>query len=378
MTKTLVPTTTVNKGSVNLTEASTQWRNRPADERFETLSALRTAVNNRRMRSRSVDIDRNDIHVEGRENGGIVVNSKIAPCAPSHWAFGQLCQAAKLNGVTAPANYLRQLPTPLAVSCLNEGLRSGDREAHKFMTITNPECTTSTLQAVTSTTYGRIWDADVVDSVSRIADRTAGKFFNPKDWSGKPSGLYASDHDVFMFMIDGGSIVDAGPRAQLNRGFFTWNSETGAKTFGLCTFLFNMVCGNHIIWGAQDINRLVIRHTSGGPYRFDSQAAPALKAYVDASAQPIADAVKRAQNLMLPDYSTDDRILFDWSAKSGAKLTRSELAEAVRFAKSEEGDCRTVWQLVQGATAYARGFDFIDARVDLETRASKLLNLAAN
>jgi hypothetical protein len=81
---------------------------------------------------------------------------------------------------------------------------------------------------------------------------------------------------------------------------------------------------------------------------------------------------------MLPDYSTDDRILFDWSAKSGAKLTRSELAEAVRFAKSEEGDCRTVWQLVQGATAYARGFDFIDARVDLETRASKLLNLAAN
>jgi hypothetical protein len=26
-------------------------------------------------------------------------------------------------------------------------------------------------------------------------------------------------------------------------------------------------------------------------------------------------------------------------------------------------------------TAYARGFDFVDARVDLETRAGKLLNL---
>lgn len=360
-------------------EASNQWRNRPADERFETLSALRESVNTRRMRSRSVDIDRNDILVEGRDNGALIINSKITPCAPSHWAFGQLCQASKINGVTAPANYLRQLPTPLAVNCLNEGLRSGDREAHKFMTITADDPgQPNTLQAVTSTTYGRIWDADVVDAVCRIVDRTGNKFFNPKDWSGKPSGLYASDHDVFMFMIDGGSMVDGGDRAQLHRGFFTWNSETGAKTFGLCTFLFNVVCGNHIIWGAQDINKLVIRHTSGGPYRFDSQAAPTLKAYSEASAAPIADAVRKAQAMLLPDYKADERILFDWTAKAGAKLTRAELAEAVRFAKSEEGDCRTVWQLVQGATAYARGFDFIDARVDLETRASKLLNLAAN
>jgi hypothetical protein len=374
-----IPTNARGAG-VNLMEANAQWRNRPADERFETLAALRESVNARRMRSRSVDIDRNDVVVEARENGALVVNSKLSACSPSHWAFGQLCQASKLNGVTAPASYLRQLPTPLAVNCLNEGLRSGDRESHKFMTITTPESTTNTniLQAVTSTTYGRIWDADVVDSVTRIVDRTGGKFFNPKDWSGKPSGLYASDHDVFMFMIDGGSIVDGGDRAQLHRGFFTWNSETGAKTFGLCTFLFNVVCGNHIIWGAQDVNRLVIRHTSGGPYRFDSQAAPALKAYSEASAAPIADAVRKAQGLLLPDYSTDDRILVDWAGKNGAKLTRSEVAEAVKFAKSEEGECRNVWQLVQGATAYARGFDFIDARVDLETRASKLLNLAAN
>lgn len=371
-------------------EASHQWSTRPADERFQTLAELRDKVNARRMRCRSIDIDRNDVQAEATPEGGIIINNKISPCAPSHWAFGQLCQASRLNGVTAPANYMRQLPASLAVQCLNEGLKFGEREAHKFMTIA-PELepggvhgsgeranVPATLQAVTSTTYGRIWDADVVDAVSRIVDRTGGKFFNPKDWSGKPSGLYASDHDVFMFMIDGGSIVDAGPRAELNRGFFTWNSETGAKTFGLCTFLFNKVCGNHIIWGAQDINKLVIRHTSGGPYRFDSQAAPTLKAYAEAATAPLVDAVKKAQGLLLPDFSKDDRILFDWTTKNGAKLTRSELAEAVRFAKSEEGDCRTVWQLVQGATAYARGFDYVDARVDLETRAGKLLNLASN
>jgi hypothetical protein len=42
----------------------------------------------------------------------------------------------------------------------------------------------------------------------------------------------------------------------------------------------------------------------------------------------------------------------------------------------EEGDCRTLWHVIQGATAHARGFDYVDARVELETKAGKLLELA--
>jgi hypothetical protein len=362
--------------STNLMEANHQWNTRPADERFETLDALRESVHGRRLRSRSLDIDKCNIFAEA-DNGGIVINKTITPCAPSHWAFGQLCQASKINGVSAPASYLRQLPARLAVDCLNQGLRGGDRDAHKFMTIASEDGGTNTLQAVTSTTYGRIWDADCVDAVQRVVERTGGKFYNPLDWNKKPSGLYASDHDVFMFMIDGGSLLDAGPRAQLNRGFIVWNSETGAKTFGMMTFLFNVVCGNHIIWGAQEVNKLTIRHTSGGPYRFDSQAAPALRAYVDSSPAPMVDAVKRAQDRIIWDGKPGSMDgLLDWTAKHG-KFTRSEVTEAIRFAKAEEGDCRTLWQLVQGFTAYARGFDFVDARVDLEKRAGALLNIVS-
>lgn len=361
---------------MEIMEANKQWRNRPLDERFETLSGLRDSVHNRRLRCRSEDVDRNDVVLEAIGDVGIVANSRITPCAPSHWAFGQLCQASRINGVSAPASYLRQLPTALAVSCLNQGLKSGDRESHKFMTIAAEQPGhPNILQAVTSTTYGRIWDADVVDAVQRIVDRTNGTFENPKDWSGKRAGLYASDHDIFIFMVDGGSVVDAGPRAELYRGFLAWNSETGAKTFGLQTFLFNRVCGNHIIWGAQDVNKLIIRHTSGGPYRFDAQAAPALLEYVNSTAAPVEAVVRKSQEILLPDFASDDRILLDWISKQGARLTRTEAAEAVKFAKSEEGECRSLWQLVQGATAYARGFDFIDARVDLEKRASSLLDI---
>jgi hypothetical protein len=177
-----------------------------------------------------------------------------------------------------------------------------------------------------------------------------------------------------MFLIDGGSLLDAGPRAQLNRGFIVWNSEVGARTFGLMTFLFNQCCGNHIIWGAQDVNKLVVRHTQNGPSRFDSDAAPTLKAYVEASAVPVENTIRKAQALIIGDKP---ETVSEWLNTHG-KFTKTEIASAISFAKSEEGDCRTLWHAVQGLTAYARGFDYVDARVDLEKRAGALLDIAAD
>jgi hypothetical protein len=354
---------------MNLMQAHNQWANRPQDERFESLDSLRQAVHNRRMKSRSIDVDCGKTHIVS-ENNLLTINGTLTPCEPTHWSFGQLSSLVK-----APGGYLRTLPQPLIVDCLNHGLQQSGRESVKFMTVERDNG--NLLQAVTSTTYGRIWDADVVDATSRIVERTGGKFYNPKAYdltsgSQKPSGLYASDRDVFMFMIDGGSLLDAGPRAQLNRGFIVWNSEVGARTFGLMTFLFNTVCGNHIIWGAQDINKLVIRHTLNGPARFDGEATPALLAYTNATAAPMEAVIRKAQSMLLGDKRED---VAQWLNSNG-KFSRSEISSAIDFAKSEEGDCRTLWQVIQGGTAYARGFDYIDARIDLETRFGKLLNLA--
>jgi hypothetical protein len=357
--------------NVNLMEASNQWMNRPADQRFEKLADLRASVNARRMRSRSTDVDLPRVKVEA-VGESIAINSVIAPSEPTHWAFSQFAGMLR-----APASYLRTLPIPLAVNCLNAGIEAAPREAIKFMTIASEGDGPATLQACTSPTYGRIWDADCVDAVGRIVERTGGKFYNPLAYdratgAPKPSGLYASDRDVFMFMIDGGSRLEVGPRAKLNRGFFCWNSEVGARTFGLTTFLFNECCGNHIVWGASEIKQLTIRHTQNGPYRFDSEAAPVLMAYAQSSARTEETAIRRAMGLALPkDEKEFDRMI------ACAKLTRAELKEAIASAKREEGQCATLWDLVQGITAYARGFDFVDARVDLETRAGKLLQQVA-
>lgn len=363
---------------MNLMQASRQWATRPQDQRFETLEDLWDSVNSRRLRSRSSDIPLIDIEARA-EGNDITLNHGIKVVQPSHWSFGQLS-----GWIKAPAEYLRKLPAPLAVQNINHGIQSassrlgGDISDLKFMTVVSTDGSPNILQAVTSTKYGRIWDADVVSSAKRIVERSNGKFYNPKAYDPhtgqvKPSGLYASDRDVFIFMIDGGSLLDVGPRAQLNRGFFMWNSETGARTFGLMTFLFNVVCGNHIVWDAQNVKELRIRHTQNGPYRFDSEAMPGLLAYVNASAAPEINAVKKAQQFLLPVTERDEVIA--WMQER--KFTKSEARESFDTAVKEEGECRTLWQVIQGVTAYARGFDFVDARVELETKAGKLLSMVA-
>lgn len=389
---TIVQTTALNtrtvqlenqRGGTLLREANREWMTRPADQRFETLSALRESVASRRNLSRAEDIDLGDIIITGESGDGLTVTAQDRLLRPSNWAFGQLAQRAK-----APAGYLRTLPATIAAQALQAsiGRTAHEVEGLKFLRIQALEDEPDTLQAVTSRTYGRIWDADVVDAVQRIVERTNGRFFNPLDWSRRPSGLYASDHDVFVFMVDGGSIVDGGgERDALHRGFIVSNSETGARTFSLMTFLFRVVCGNHLIWDATDVSKVLIRHTQGGPGRFDRDALPALQAYVDASPRPAEEAITRAKAKLLRDLVnlpgqtvSADPLSVDWVNGFAAKhgFSRPEVREAITFAKAEEGRCETLWDLVNGFTASARAIEFADARTHLEKRAGELMALA--
>lgn len=276
----------------------------------------------------------------------------------------------------------------MAASVLNECASVAPRASVRALRVLSPDGGSAALQAMTSTSYGRIWDADVVEAVQKIADWTGGKFHNPKAYprlgGGEPvpSGLYASDRDVFMFLVDGGSVFDVGPRAKMSRGFFAWNSEVGSRAFGLKAFMFNHVCGNHIVWGATQVAQLRIVHAGNAPARFVAEAVPALRDYT--SADPNLDAVAQAQKLALkalplPGYNSasDSDAVLKKALGNKFNLTGSEIEEAVRCAAAEErrefGEL-TVWDFVQGLTASARDYEFVDARVDLESRAGRMLD----
>lgn len=363
--------------------AQRQYFSRPADQRFEDIDSLEAKVLDRRNRAIEFDTDIKRFKF-ANDNGTIVAVARSVdePAVPTHYSFGQ---TAGLVG--APAGWLRDLgqagQTDLVVSNLNAGLALRKDEGVKAYLVdaADPEEGRPELRAVTSQTYGRIWDADVVAATRRILDAHP-EFDNPKEWGGKRGGLYASDRDVFLFYIDGGSIVDGGAdllnggdRDQLHRGFIVFNSEVGTSTFGIAAFLFRYVCGNHMIHGIEGTKLLKIRHTSGGPARFVNEAIPALTEYVRASAKPIETAVRAAKTLLLPAWTEgakDNPFQSFFLAKG---FTKAEIKRAKAYAEAEEGGSQTLWQVQQGFTRAARDLAFIDARTDLERRAGKLLDL---
>jgi len=100
---------------------SSEWFNRPADERYLSLNDLGNAVKSRSERSKTRIVESELIRVEASrddpERLRLMLPDAPGPVAPTHWSFGQL---ASLVG--APATYLRQLPAPLAAINLQHGL----------------------------------------------------------------------------------------------------------------------------------------------------------------------------------------------------------------------------------------------------------------
>ena len=110
--------------------------------------------------------------------------------------------------------------------------------------------------------------------------------------------LYASDRDVFLFLVDdlnpieAGRLPDGSPDLYF-RGFYCWNSEVGAKTLGMASFYLRAVCQNRKLWGVEDFEEITIRHSKYAASRFAHEAAPALTRFANSSPQPSSTASPR-------------------------------------------------------------------------------------
>lgn len=368
---------------------SSEWFSRPADERYLSLSELFAAVHGRTERSRTRTVESAAIRVEARREDSdklaLLLPGCDAPIAPTHWSFGQL---ASLVG--APATYLRQLPAPLAGINLQYGL-----SAHRAEQIKTLETDDSRieLRAVTGPDYGRIFDHELVSAVQRIAGNGTGDtrwkvpgvldwstgIYNPNvDVTQETTTLYASDRDVFLFLVDDLNPIEAGrlPDGSPDlffRGFYCWNSEVGAKTLGIASFYLRAVCQNRNLWGVEDFEEITIRHSKYAASRFAHEAAPALTRFANSSPLPFIKGVKAARERIVA-RNDDERAEF--LRKRG--FSKAETAKIIETVLTEEGrNPESVFDFVQGITAIARKKTHQDARLDLETRAKKLFDRAA-
>ena len=378
----------VTRGEL-IDRVSSEWFSRPDDERYLSLDDLTRSVRARSERSRSRVVESAAIHVEAnRDNPERMVlhlPGAEAPVAPTHWSFGQLASM-----VGAPAAYLRQLPAALAGINLQYGLASNRAEQIKTLETDNGRID---LRAVTGPDYGRIHDFELAEAVQRIAGNGTGDtrwkvpgvldwstgIYNPHvDVTRETTTLYASDRNIFLFLVDDLNPIEAGKLPDGSpdiffRGFYCWNSEVGARTLGIASFYLRAVCQNRNLWGVEDFQEITIRHSKYAASRFAQEAAPALQNFANSSPMPFINGIRAARERIV---ARDDSDRASFLRNRG--FSKAETGKIIDTVLAEEGrPPESIFDFVQGITAVARGKPHQDARLEMEGKAKKLLDRAA-
>ena len=385
---------------MELMRASHQYYTRPDDERYKSLEDMQAVALEQRRLSQSIKVPSSvslTVGVDSMEEELFVEDSAGNGCFTlNNWSFGQLCSRVK-----APADYLIGLDDPeLVAECLNRGLmsrRKSDAERKtKGLQIFHCE---GTLRALTSRVYSRIYDTDILKHLIPLREEgwktppAWGSPDEPGSWQAtkkdvcnfslvnegdwiRPSGLYRGDRDMFVFMVNDGSRIDDGTDEGLGRGFFVSNSEVGAASFSFMDFLYRYVCGNHIVWGAQNVQEVRLRHVGGDtPEKaFDALQATLIE-YADMSAEHDELLIKRAKKFILGD-SKEEVLEFLFTKH----LTSKKLAEE-SYNLCEEFEPalnpRSAWGVIQGITRASQEESFANKRNKIDAITPKILAYAA-
>lgn len=385
----------------NLYQASNQWASRPADERYWNLADMLAATEHHRESAAEARVNLTDLSVKpDAESGNLLLCGSTAQAVLTHHCFGQV--AAKSG---APAEYLRGLPMDLAARNINHGLQQAARNGDSGANLLIHRNGHNVVRSMTSDQYSRIWNCQVVRLLQQLgADwrtpparpafenqpgarpATAADILpNQGDFALQikvgdliaPAGLYASDHDMFAFLVNENRRIDDGSGAGLARGFFVINSEVGGTAFKVVRFAYRHVCGNHIVWDASNVEELRIVHRGNADRRFAHQLHCEIRKYADVPASFEEGRILAAKQFIIAD--TAENLI--------EKLFRSQVASrktieaAYELSKQESDtfrdiDPRSAWGMAQGLTALAREEQFTDKRASVERSAGKVLSMA--
>jgi hypothetical protein len=361
-----------------LERASTEWSNRPADQRFKSLAELHAAVcHHKSVAVEATNVQMKSLRVisESRADGApldkpLLVSPNGRAASFTHHSFGQMCRR-----IGAPASYLRELPVALVAANLNEGLQKIEpRENGEGDNLLFSQNGDLVLRAALSPSYTRIWNCDVTSRLIALTEKSPEWQPAPEAFDGS-RGLYASDKDMFAFMVDSDRrIFETLPGGGLGRGFFVSNSEVGDASFRLTTFLYEYVCGNHRVWGATGVQDLRIPHIGSADTRAFAKLTVELRKYADSSATDEEAKIESMRRMELG--ATKDEVLdavFNLGVTRRMATTTLALAE-----KSEDryGNPRSVWAFTGALTEIARDLPNADERVALERQAGKIMQIA--
>lgn len=377
-----------SSGGVVLEMATRQWESRPADQRFPSLEKLHEAVTHHREASRvAPKVDLRFTRIESMpiyheptddDEGGtvdepVLVGQSGVPATFTHYAFGQFCRR-----LDAPASFMRQLPPSLVATNLNYLLETMPKPESGGDNLLFTQNGNLRLRAVTSQVYKRIWNSDVTSRLIRLTEQNPIWQPAPAAFDGS-RGLYASDEDMFAFLVDNNRrIFEKQEGGGLSRGFFVWNSEVGAASFGIMTFLYEWICGNHRVWGVQGIRELRLKHVGKADTEAFNQIAGVLVKYADGAASQDELKIEAARKFIL---GKDKEAVLDavFNLLPSGVASKQLVEDSYDLAVEHEdwyGNPNSAWGFTGGMTEIARDVAVTSERVALERAAAKILDKA--
>lgn len=360
-----------------LYEASRQLFTRDPDEMYPSLQTLQDFLVNRDSRALEQDVDYTDVAAEptcdedSPQDGqglGLVLGTDYKVHL-NDWSFRQLCG---LSG--APSEFINRLTADLAAKVLNGTRELYGKEQAEGRLLLQVNGGTG-CRAIYSRKYVRVPDSRVVATVQEWAtDFVPAGQVAGRDQGGSlrdATGLYASDRDIFLFLVNESLPIEVSNPEVLFPGFMVWNSETRSKTLGYMTFLYRMVCANHIVWGAEEVCRGERRHIGETVEALDdlSHAIEALQQRA-VGKDEVTATVKAAIDATFAD--DEEKVVERLRGKGMTKGMAEKTLKRAKMDPSFGGDF-SVWNVVQGLTAAAQDSSHAEDRVKVEKFAGKLL-----
>jgi len=392
----------------NIFTASRQWAQRPADERFWTVGEMRATCKAYADSAVLAEgIDPSSLRFEPSDDGNEVVGraeSGSTPFLLTHHAFGQVAAAA-----TAPADYMRKLPAYRAADLLTYHFSSPAARQERDLTprdvLLHRNSRGMIARAMTSERYERIWNFEVCDLLQALADcgwkvppgrrpygqnadkietrrATEADIISFGDNAGglpvrvgdeiAPSGLYASDHDMFAIMVDPQRTIDDGSAGGLYRAVMLGNSEVGGGSLEATLMWLRSVCGNHILWGVQGVQRWSLRHTGNVRQRWQ-EAMRWITTNGSKNLLGDEQAIRKLREVKLGgDREQTVESVYRFRI-SGLSQRDIESAYDITSTTPEDGDPRSAWGIAQGLTRLSQQSVYADKRNKLDEAAGKVL-----
>ncbi len=342
---------------VNLTRASRELFSRAPDERFESFDALLAHCQERKFQAIEHWQPSQDIRIE-QDAGQLLMRLKQAEdvtLSLSDWSFSQLCRLCEVHKET-----VNKLTTETASLVFRDAMPRARKPLQVY-------AARDTALAVHSTTYSRLFDAEVLQAVREAAP----DFTPPPKGIGGATGLYAGEQDMFAFGIDPNAWVEIGDE-KFAPGFFVWNSEVGRRSIGVQTFWYQFICQNHIVWDAIEVVELQRRHIGNVQEALDDvrEAICHLVAKRDERRDAFSKGMKLAMNTTLgQDAEEVHKVL----SKHGVSSRLVEQAIEVAGPQTPY----SVFAIVDALTRIAGRYENAGDRLVLDQKAATLLSLAA-